>query len=142
MKAITTTVDIAAPPSAVWEALMDFESYPEWNPFVVAISGAPRVGSHLSVRLARPGRTPVTIRPTVTAFAEGRALEWLGSVWFRGIFDGRHRFELIPTETGTRLDHSERFAGILAPVVLRAIGRDTRLGFEAMNSALRDRVEG
>jgi hypothetical protein len=37
--------------------------------------------------------------------------------------------------------HSEEFTGILAPVVTRFLDKKTRLGFEAMNLALRNRVE-
>lgn len=32
-------VEIAAPPTAVWAILMDFERYPDWNPFIIKISG-------------------------------------------------------------------------------------------------------
>lgn len=32
-------IEIAAPPSAVWAVLTDYDRYPEWNPFVVNLSG-------------------------------------------------------------------------------------------------------
>jgi hypothetical protein len=36
---IKTEIPIGAPASAVWSILMDFERYPEWNPFIKKISG-------------------------------------------------------------------------------------------------------
>ena len=39
MPSISTKVRIHASPRRVWDVLMDFEKYPEWNPFVIEISG-------------------------------------------------------------------------------------------------------
>ncbi|KAL9135287.1 MAG: hypothetical protein Q9175_003523 [Cornicularia normoerica] len=36
---ISTGIDIAAPPIAVWAVLTDYDRYPEWNPFLVKMSG-------------------------------------------------------------------------------------------------------
>lgn len=36
---ISTEIDIAAPPNAVWAVLTDFDRYNEWNPFIVKLSG-------------------------------------------------------------------------------------------------------
>ena len=33
----SVTVDINAPVSKVWEVLVDFEAYSEWNPFTVQV---------------------------------------------------------------------------------------------------------
>ena len=42
---IATEIDIAAPASHVWNILSDFSLYPDWNPFIFKIKGAPRVGT-------------------------------------------------------------------------------------------------
>jgi hypothetical protein len=42
---------------------------------------------------------------------------------------------------GTRLIHSEEFTGVLAPVVTKLLHEKTKLGFEAMNAAMKNRVE-
>lgn len=41
---ISTEIDIAAPPSAVWSALTDYERYPDWNPFIIKVSGSKEGG--------------------------------------------------------------------------------------------------
>ena len=40
-----------------------------------------------------------------------------------------------------RFVQSERFSGILVPLVMAFIGRSTRQGFEAINQALKERAE-
>lgn len=141
MKHLETEVTIAAPPNVVWEILSDLDRYSEWNPFVIEAEGSLAVGSRLEVRLQPPGGRATTFRPTVTVVEPERTFEWLGHLGVRGVFDGRHRFQLEPTAVGTRLVQSEQFGGILVPVLSRSLDRSTRAGFEAMNHALKARAE-
>jgi uncharacterized membrane protein len=45
MKQLHTEIDVEAPAERVWEVLMDFASYPQWNPFIRNISSLPAPGS-------------------------------------------------------------------------------------------------
>ena len=137
---IRAEIDIEAPPAEVWRHLLDLAAYPEWNPFIPAASGVPEAGGRLSLRLRPPGGRAMPIRPTVTEATAPSVFEWLGHVGVRGLFDGRHRFELIPIPTGTRLLQSESFSGVLVRPLRRWLDGSTRAGFEAMNEALRQRV--
>lgn len=136
-----TEIDIDAAPAVVWDVLTDLEHYADWNPFVVRAEGSVAVGARLVVRLQPPGGRATTFRPTVTVVEPVRTFEWLGRVGVPGIFDGRHRFEVQPLRSGTRLVHSERFTGLAAPLLARALERSTRAGFEALNRALKQRAE-
>jgi hypothetical protein len=69
---IITTISISASPERVWEVLMDFARYPEWNPFVRSIEGSPTEGSVLQVRIEPPGGKAMTFRPVVLRRSEGR----------------------------------------------------------------------
>lgn len=140
MRRIETAVDIAAPPAAVWRVLVDFASYPEWNPLIRRIEGEVRVGARLRVTIQPPGRKPMTFRPTVRAAEPGRELRWLGRVLIPGLFDGEHAFVLEPSGAGCRLRHEERFTGLLAAAFPSMLA-DTAKGFEALNAALARRVE-
>jgi hypothetical protein len=134
--------EIEAPPERVWEILMEFESFGEWNPFIVSIEGDRSVGSKLRVRLRPPGGRTTTFRPTVIANEPARAFGWLGHLGVRGVFDGEHRFELEALPGGrTRFVQSERFGGVLVPLLRRSLLGRTRAGFEAMNRALEERAE-
>jgi len=54
MKQIRTEIAIKAPSKKVWNILMDFGAYGEWNPFIQSISGERRVNTKLSVFLKPP----------------------------------------------------------------------------------------
>ncbi len=139
---ISTTIDIAAPPATVWAVLTDLDRYAEWNPFVVSASGVAAVGERLKNRIQPPGGRAMTFKPTVTVADENETFEWLGRPLVPGLFDGRHRFELHPTDDGgTRLIHSEQFSGVLARFMPSSLASQTLAGFEAMNEALRTRSE-
>jgi hypothetical protein len=141
MRTTTTSIEISAGADTVWSILMDFSAYPEWNPFIVQIEGVPEIGERLGARLRPPGGRAMTFKPRVTEREDGRFFQWLGSVGFRGIFDGRHSFRVTPTEHGVRFEQSEQFTGILSPLLFRIYGERTEEGFRAMNEALRERAE-
>lgn len=138
---LETDVSISASPETVWEILTDLDRYCDWNPFVVSAEGKVAVGERLTNRLQPPGGKAMTIRPTVTAADPSQTLEWLGHLVVPGVFDGRHRFELEATSTGTRLVHSEQFSGVLVRFMRKMLDNSTREGFEAMNAALKARAE-
>lgn len=129
MRTITTSIDIDATPADVWNTLTSGDM--EWNPFLASIHGDLEEESRIAVRFRRG----LTIRPVVTEVVEERTLEWLGSIGIKGIFDGRHRFEIHEIDGGSRLIQSETFTGFLVPIVGRLL-RKTELDFEAMNRAL------
>jgi hypothetical protein len=137
---IRTEIEIDAPPEQVWTHLVDLPAYGAWNPFITAAEGTPEVGRSLKLRMHPPGGRAITIRPKVTEVATGAALEWLGHLGLPGIFDGRHRFELSATGTGTRFVQREWFRGLLVRPLRRMLDGPTRQGFEAMNAALHRRV--
>jgi hypothetical protein len=141
MTPIITSIDIAAPIEDVWQHLTDLGSHASWNPFITSADGVVTEGGGLHLTLALPGRKPQRFSPTVTAVEPPNTFEWLGSIGIRGLFDGRHRFDLSETDSGTHLVQSERFTGILAPIVLPMIRAKTIEGFEAMNRALRATAE-
>ena len=137
---IQTRIDIEAPPAEVWRHLVDLAAYADWNPFIPAASGVPEVGERLSIRLQPPGGRGVTIRPTVTASKTASVFEWFGHLALPGLFDGRHRFDLVLIPSGTLLVHSESFGGLLVRPLHRSLDGSTRAGFQAMDEALRRRV--
>src|SRR3546814_16541196 len=98
------------------------------------------VGERLVNRLEPPGGRPITFKPTITEIEDGRALSWLGRLLLPGLFDGRHRFELVPSGEGTRLPNMERFAGALGPFLRKSLDTRTHAGFEAKTTALQLRA--
>jgi hypothetical protein len=143
VKSIETSIEIDAPAARVWEVFSDFERYPDWNPFVASLEGRVEVGERIEARLTPPGGKGMTFKPEVVAYDAEREFRWLGRLLVPGLFDGEHQFLLEPIEgAGTRFIQRESFRGILVPLILKMVGDSTRRGFEAMNAALKLRVEG
>jgi len=143
MKKLETSIDIDGAPAEVWSVLADVARYPEWNPFLRELSGALAVGARLRVRIEPPGGRAMTFRPTVRKAEPGRALVWLGHLIVPGLFDGEHSFEIEPVGIGAaRFRQGETFRGLLTLVLPESVYESTRQGFEAMNRALKARVEG
>src|SRR5271169_4703820 len=85
---IETKVEINAPASRVWAVLTDFARYPAWSPFITAIAGKPAAGERLSITIRPPGKSAITMRPTLVAVTPERELRWLGHLIVSGFFDG------------------------------------------------------
>jgi hypothetical protein len=141
MKTLATQIDIEASPEQVWEVLADLDRYSTWNPFIVEAQGLAVLDSQLRLRMSPPGGRAITLKPKVTTAVPGVLLEWLGRLPVPFLFAGRHRFELHPTHTGTRVVHSETFTGMLVPLLARSLDAHTLPGFTAMNEALKAEAE-
>lgn len=139
---ISTEIELDAPAAAVWDALLDFEKYPEWNPFIARVEGRATPDAELVVTLTTGDGGETTIRPRVSRVDSERELAWKSHLWFRGVLDGEHVFRLIALdERRTRLVNSEKFSGVLLSYMGRRLTQYAR-GFVGMNEALKRRVEG
>ncbi|MEL6925835.1 MAG: SRPBCC domain-containing protein, partial [Bacteroidota bacterium] len=141
MKSIKTEIQIKATPAQVWTVLADFKNYKNWNPFI-HIEGVLREGNTLRNTIYLEGQSPQLFTPVLTKVESGKSFRWLGKLWIRGLFDGEHYFELMPTDDGyTRFIHGENFSGLLVGLLLRMIGDATQQSFIKMNEALKEKVE-
>lgn len=142
MKELRTEIDIQVPAERVWQILLDFDSYPQWNPFIRRISGRPAVGETLEVRLQPTGGSGITLRPRVVRVEPDREFRWRGRLFFSGLLDAEHIFALEPLAADrVRFVQREEFNGLLVPLVARRLDTETRRGFEEMNQALKVRAE-
>lgn len=143
MKELRTEVEIDLPPDRVWGLLADFAAFPEWNPFMRWAKGEAREGARLEVCLQASGTRGMTFKPRVLKAQENRELRWLGHLGIPGLFDGEHIFTIEPLGSDrVRFVQRELFRGLLAPLLLRALEKGTRRGFDEMNQALKARAEG
>lgn len=141
MKEITTEIIINAPAQKVWNTLMAFENHPNWNPFIAHIEGDKQVGGKLKVVL-NSGKSKMTFKPVVQVNNPNVAFEWLGNLFFTGLFDGNHYFHIQPiNDNQVKFIHGERFKGILVNMLMKQIGEQTLQNFIAMNKALKAECE-
>lgn len=141
-KEIRTKILIAASPEKVWSILTDFKNYPNWNPFIKSLTGEVAVGKTIVAKLSPPNSSAMTFKPKVLVFDKNKEFCWLGNLFFRGLFDGEHKFELKDNQDGTTtLIQSEKFSGILVPFLAKMLDTNTVEGFKLMNQKLKELAE-
>jgi hypothetical protein len=142
MNEIKTEILIHASPEKVWEVLMDFPRYPEWNPLIKSIAGETKPGSRLKIFIHPPESFGMTIQPKVLKLEPQKEFRWKGQLFFKGLFDGEHYFHIEELGKGSvRFIHGEKFSGILIPLFGNML-RKTEVGFRQMNEELKKRCEG
>jgi hypothetical protein len=130
---------LKAPQNEVMDVLKKFESYGEWNPFIIAIKGKFKVNTHLNVKLKMDQKI-MYISPKLM-IVQNNMFCWRGVLGIRYVFDGIHCFkaEEMP-KNRTLFTHTEHFQGLLVwlmfPMLLK-----TKKRFELMNEALKEEVE-
>src|SRR5690606_38026000 len=103
-----------------------------------AVEGTVKPGEKIRVRIEPPGAKGMTFKPKVLTVLPNQEFKWLGNLLIPGLFDGEHKFELIENEDGsTTFIQSEKFSGILVPLLKKQLQNNTRKGFEAMNQKLK-----
>ncbi len=138
MTELYTEIEIDAPAETVWRILMDFENYPNWNPFIRRVEGETKPGSQLKVFIQPSGGMGMAMKPNVVENTANLKFSWLGSLLVKGLFDGRHEFLLEPkADNKVKFIQREEFSGILVPIIWALVKKNTRRGFEEMNSALK-----
>ena len=133
---------IRSPLRCIWEILVDFRNYPEWNPFIREISGRIEEGARITADLKPPGGTGMKIHPVILKVVPEREFRWMGHLFVRGLFDGEHVFEIWPMGGDLCLFvQHEYFSGLFLPILENMLKNGTARGFDEMNRALNARAE-
>jgi hypothetical protein len=136
---IQTTIDIQASADAVWRVLTDFNRYEEWNPMLRNVKTDLALGAKVKFEVLREGTSSLKLRAKIVRMSEAAELAWRGGS--KSILSGEHYFSLEPLDGGRcRFHHGERFRGLLLPM-FRGVLRGAPALYQAMNEALKDRVE-
>jgi len=139
---IKTTIEIHGTPSDIYSHISNFDHYPQWSPFIKSISGTLEKNETLNVFIQAKGEKGMTFRPKVLKVEADKEIRWLGSLGFKGVFDGEHYFILEKiSDSKTKLIHGENFKGALVPLLWALIKTSTTKGFIDHNTALKSKVE-
>ncbi|KAJ6554587.1 hypothetical protein B0H19DRAFT_1154150 [Mycena capillaripes] len=159
---VADSILIDAPREKVWQVLLDFGSYKEWNAFVrgqtlVSPSGAaladqtPAAGHlmsispvHLPPTTEKPGfmqSHSQTVRITAIDHENYRAA-WVTAGGLPKWALYAERWQMLTVEDGkTKYESIEVFSGIIAYVVKLFTGRNLVLGVKAMAEGLKSHSE-
>lgn len=139
---LVTCLEVEAGRDRVWEVLADLQAYPEWNPMIRKARGELEPGSVLRVRFEPVGMRGRDYRPRLTVVNPPGELRWTAFLNLPGIFEFEHYWILEPVgEERTLLKHGVSVSGILASLLWKIVEKTSRVPFEAMNRAHKERAE-
>ena len=142
MLEVRSEIEIEAPASRVWTLFTDFQSYPDWNPFIVRALGQPRMGMELNIVIVTPEGRELRFSPRVVRLTQNSHLTWTSGLFVPGLFDREISFDVEPLgDERCRFVHTGRFRGILVPFRSETLS-DLEVGYHRMREALKARAEG
>ncbi|MEL7142956.1 MAG: SRPBCC domain-containing protein [Cyanobacteria bacterium J06554_3] len=142
MPSLYAEIDINAPQSVVWEALMRKDQWRFWNTFLYDCDPGMRLarGNEIFLAMQRlEGDEETELQPLITMVRPPSMMRWVSTI--PGLRT-EHIFELRENVPGrTRYIHREVFSGILSKVFLPFIRQDERQGLRRMTQQLKMHVE-
>ncbi|SDP39900.1 SRPBCC domain-containing protein [Lentzea jiangxiensis] len=138
----SVVVEIDAPAAFVWDVLLDYPHYPQWNPYTLAVATTLAVGSPIDLTLPRPDGSEGTwvSREFVRVVEPPRLLRYDTGDTFPGLLGTRDQV-ITPLPAGRCAYRTfETFTGRYAGAVFEAQGEYVKRGFDSVALALRERV--
>ena len=136
-------VEIAASAPFVWDVLVDYPRYPEWNPYTVAVETTLVVGDPIDLTLPNPDGSSGTFvnREYIRVVDPPRLLRYDSAEELPGLFAVREQWieDLGPDHCAYRT--TDTLTGEHAAWVMAKTGEWVRAGFDSVARALRDRAE-
>jgi hypothetical protein len=139
MHEFVTTIAIAAPPEAVWNALTDAAHYRDWNPEIVQVSGVFAQGGSIGAKVKIGSGAVRDVQLKVPVFEPPSRMEWLGGMPL-GLFTGRRILSVRPHGEGSEFRMVVQMSGLLSGAMVRAVG-DRQKEIDAFSAALKAYAE-
>ncbi|NQV41455.1 MAG: SRPBCC domain-containing protein [Candidatus Marinimicrobia bacterium] len=142
MREIRTEIEINAPQTEVWDILMAFDQWSDWNPTVNQASGTASLGSKVRITMAGPeGKNGQKYSADITTFEAPRSFRWRAVMLAGFLMTNDRSFELEPAGEGTKLVNTEHFSGLLVSLLWSKLENFVPDSLKAMNEALKAKVE-
>ncbi|PHQ59665.1 MAG: hypothetical protein COC08_08470 [Maribacter sp.] len=142
MRELRTEIQISSTPDMVWNKLMDFPSWPNWNPIVNKIEGNVEIGSELSITMSdSKGKDAKNYKSIITAIDENKRFSFNATMIAKFMFSAERIIELKESQEGTLFIQREIYAGLMVPIFWKKLSKDALLMLHSMNKALKKEVE-
>ena len=143
MKAIESEITLSSPTNEVWAALVDFESYPDWNPFLTKMEAELGEGKPFKAMSRLPSGIKLGFVGRILSVVPDREISWVGrpTMMPSSAMEIKHTFTLEPVESGTHLQQREEATGFMIPISGWILGQAQK-GQVAWNEALERRLAG
>jgi uncharacterized protein YndB with AHSA1/START domain len=138
---LTTEVEIAASPREVWDVLVDFEGYSQWNEWLPELHGEAVEGGRANAKVWLNGKLR-RARHRVLQVDAPRTLCWRdagATTWF--VWARRCRFVSERADGTTSLREELTLNGTFVDAAVRRYGEALQRGLESEARSLRHRAE-
>lgn len=141
----TTVQDIQllqAARSQVFDILLQWKAYPEWNPYITRIEGQPLASQVIRVFffMGFGPRLPLSCQLTAVD-RPGTTLAWEYKAFLPWLYTARHVFSLEDTHEGhCRIIQTEHMKGLIACPLFGFFHKLLQKRFQTMHAALADRM--
>ncbi len=139
----SATVEVDAPQELVWEVLVEYARYPEWNPYTARVDTRLEVGADVVLHLPhpdRPGETMTTIE-VMRVIDPPHHLQYDTADTLPGIFAVRDQWVEDLGRGRSSYRTTDVFSGDFAQVAYDLQGAWVKAGFDAVAHALKARAE-
>lgn len=142
MPSLYAEIEISAPQSVVWQALIRKENWLKWNTFLYdrnpKIPFVQGKKVYLSLRRQRE-ETETEFEPQILLLLPESCLRW---VYSAPGFRSEHLFELQQVDRNrTKYLHRETWSGVMTPVFLSFLRKDEQQGLRRMAHELKYYIE-
>lgn len=140
---INEKIEINAPVEQVWAAIIDFETYSEWNSQLKYLGGEVKPNGQLHLKLSAEGADPYEFKPDISHWEDNKRFAWLARTGLPRVFDGEHFFELQQIDDSTTLvTNREEYRGVMSLIMKNLpMMKTAPEGFQKMNKELKNYVE-
>lgn len=139
----SVAVEIAAPAAFVWDVLVDYESYPRWNPYTVAVMTTLEIGEPIDLTLPNPDGSDGTFvtREFIRVVDPPHHLRYDTGEQIPGVFGVRDQWIKKLGSDHCRYHTTDTLSGTYADIVMETTGDWIKAGFDSVAHALMARAE-
>jgi hypothetical protein len=140
---ISDVVEIEVPADFVWSIIVDFERYPDWNPYTFRVDTVLELGADVLLHLPspdKPGETFTTLEHMMV-IDPPHHLQYNTGDSFPGMLAVRDQWVLSLSPSRCSYQTTDVFTGDFAQVAYDLQAEWVTAGFNATAHALKDRAE-
>ncbi len=139
----SVTVQIDAPAAFVWDVLVDYPRYPEWNPYTIAVETSLELGDRIDLTLPQVDGSDATFvnREFIRIVDAPHHLRYDTGEEMQGIHGQRDQY--IAELSADRCEYytTDTLSGELVELVMETTGDWIKAGFDSVAHALKARAE-
>jgi uncharacterized protein YndB with AHSA1/START domain len=139
----SVTVEIAAPAAFVWDVLVDYANYPQWNPYTVKVETTLELGTVIDLHLpARDGSGGTFVnREFIRVVDPPHHLRYDTGEEIPGVFGVRDQWIAERGPDRCAYHTTDTISGKYADKVIELTGDWIKAGFDSVAHALKERAE-